>query len=278
MKSRVGGKRVATNDCGKAFPGIVDLGGNGHVAILRGEHAVHGRLRQVVSGLHRDLLAAAHGVALQRIVVHAHHAIVERHVNVTTLARRCAADERRADCRHAMGAGIHVGDGHPEQRRRRARHAEHRHGAAFRLGDHPEPRPRRIGTGVAVGGQRTVDQTRIERRQRRVAQAQFLQRARTIILDEYIGGLREFEHQLVAPRILQVHAQSLLAHVLLQKVAALTVDEIGMVSTRIAVLWPLDLDHLRAHSGQTAAQVRAGQEVRVIDDAKAGERKGLHCH
>ena len=70
----------------EALPRIVDLRCDDEIAILRGEHAVYGRLRQVVAGLHRDFPAAGQRVALHGVFVHRHHAVVQREIDVLAAA------------------------------------------------------------------------------------------------------------------------------------------------------------------------------------------------
>src|SRR3989442_1517519 len=82
--------------------------GDDEIAVTGGEHAIDGRLRQIVPGLRRQLLAVAQRVALHGEVVHADHAIVECRVDMLALARRRAAEERGADSRHTVNPRIHV--------------------------------------------------------------------------------------------------------------------------------------------------------------------------
>ena len=61
VKARVGGEGRTAYQGREPFPGIVNLGGDHDIAVGGAEHAVQGRLRQVVAGLHRDLGAAGEG-------------------------------------------------------------------------------------------------------------------------------------------------------------------------------------------------------------------------
>ena len=44
------------------------------------------------------------------------HAVIERQIDVLTLAAAGTPDQAGADRRHAMDAGVHVGDRDPQQR------------------------------------------------------------------------------------------------------------------------------------------------------------------
>ncbi len=158
---------------------------------LRLEDAIDGRVRQVVPGALRHVLAAADRVALHRVVVH---------------ARPCS---RAAQCRRAGPRPRSRGRAARRTRRRRrgclrtcrrwacgtaavARPARRSASIAplRRLGDEAEAGTFRVRTRVAVGGHRAIDQPRIERRQRREAQPQLVERARPVVLDEDVGACR----------------------------------------------------------------------------------------
>ena len=67
--------------------------------------------------------------------------------------------------------------------------------------------------------------------------------------------MQQFQTALVA----QIDAQALLAHVLLQEVAAgARLQNCGMSAARIAFGRPLHLDHLGAQRGKRAGQKRPG--------------------
>ena len=81
-------------------------------------------------------------------------------------------------------------------------------------------------------------------------------------------------HQLESARVPHVHAEPLLAHVLLQKVAAVPVDEVGMRPSGVALGRTFDLDDFRAHGRKAPGQERAGEKVAVVDDADPAKRRG----
>ena len=81
--------------------------------------------------------------------------------------------------------------------------------------------------------------------------------------------------QLETARILEIHAQALLAHVLLQEIAALAIDENGVGAAGVAGFRALDLDDFGAQRRQTARQMGTGQKMAVVDDTDAGQGKRL---
>ena len=276
VKTGVGRIRLAPYQAGEPQPGVVNLRGDHQIAVARREHPIHGALGQVVPGLHRQLGAAAHQVALGRIVVHRHHAVVEREINVPAAAAADPAEQRRADRRHAVHAGVHVGDGHSKQRRRLARDPNQRHRAALGLGNQAESRSRRVRAGVSVSRHRAIHQPRVAPGQLLVAQAQFIEGAGAVVLDEDVGALAQLVEQLQATRVLQIDAQPLFAHVLLHEVAALARDDGRARAASVASNRPLDLDDFGAHRAQAARHMRPSQKVAVIDDADSRERQRSH--
>ncbi len=128
----------------------------------------------------------------------------------------------------------------------------------------------RIRSRVSVCGNRAIDETRIARRQLRITEPEFLQRTGPVILDEHIGGIAQALHELAATRILHVHADAALAHVELQKIAALMlIEHSGVLTSRIAAAWTLDLNHFRAKRDETAPDIGVCEKVAVIDEADA---------
>ena len=117
-----------------------------------------------------------------------------------------AAEQRGVDRRHRMDAGVHVAQRDAQQRRRLARRADHLHDAALGLGDQAEAGAVRIGAGVAIGRDRAVDELRVARRQLGIAQAQLVERAGPVVLDEHVGRVAQPVHEVLAARVLHVDA------------------------------------------------------------------------
>ena len=84
---------------------------------------------------------------------------------MTMLERGENADEREEP-------GAEIGQRHAGLHRRTARLAGHRHDAGHALRDQIEAALAAIGPGLAVAGDRRVDQPRVQRGQRVVAEAE----------------------------------------------------------------------------------------------------------
>jgi hypothetical protein len=116
-------------------------------------------------------------------------------IDVLAFAAGRTPHQGRADRRHAVQAGIHVGDRNPQQRWWFARIAKLRHRAGFCFRDQAEAGFRRIRPGMPIGRDRAIDQARIELGKLGIAEAEFFQRAEAVILDKDVGGLDQFVHQ-----------------------------------------------------------------------------------
>ena len=182
-------------------------------------------------------------------------------------------EQRRVDRGHSVDAGVHVGERDPEQRRCLSRDPDHGHRAALRLGDEAEARVVGVRPAVAVGGDRAVHEPRIARGEIRVAEPEPVERPGAVVLDEDVRAFGEPVHQVEPARVAHVHAQPLLAHVLLQEVAAVPVDEVRMRPSAVAGGGSLHLDDLRAHRREAARQEGAGEEVAVVDDPDSAKRR-----
>ena len=82
-------------------------------------------------------------------------------------------------------------------------------------------------------------------------------------------------HQRQVARVFQVDAPAFFAYVLLQKIAALVMDAIRMLPAGVACFRALDLNHISTQRSAAAAQIRPGQKMAVVDDAKGGKRQIL---
>jgi hypothetical protein len=49
-----------------------------------------------------------------------------------------------------------------------------------------------------------------------------------------------------------------------------------VLTSRVAGAGTLDLDHFGAERRETPPDIRAGEEMAIVDDANAFERTGLH--
>ena len=186
---------------------------------------------------------------------------------------RHPTEQRRVDRGHPVDAGVHVGERDPEQRRRLAGDPDHGHRAALRLGDETEARIVGVRTAMAVGRDRAVHEPRVALGEIGIAEPEPVERPRPVVLDEDVGAVSEPMHQFEPARVPHVYAQPLLAHVLLQEVAAVPVDEVGMGPARVPCGGAFHLDDLRAHPREASGQKRAREKVAVVDDADPAKRR-----
>ncbi len=95
---------------------------------------------------------------------------------LTMVQRGQDSDERKE-------AGAQIGERHARLARRTSGLAGHRHDARDALGNQIEAAFPAVGAGLAVAGDRRVNQTRVLCRERSVAEAEAVHDARTIVLD-----------------------------------------------------------------------------------------------
>ncbi len=128
---------------------------------------------------------------------------------------------------------------------------------------------------VPVRPQRAVDEPRIEARERRGVQSEFVQRARTQVLDQHVrlgqARLQPFDRG----RILQVERDAALVPVHRLERGRGTLPERRAPAARVVTaLRALDLEHVGAHRREDLARVRAGQVLGDLDDLDADQRQG----
>ncbi len=168
-------------------------------------------------------------------------------------------DRRRAelDRMHVLGAG-------------------HRHDAGGRL-DH-----------VIVGGllparavlaesrERRIDEARVDLRQVLVAEAQRVERAGAIVLDEHVGCRDQLLQDFAAAFGLEIERDRALVRGLREKARAHLAVIQFLVGARRAALVRIvrivDLDHVGAEHRQLIGRERPRQHVRHVDDADTLER------
>jgi len=171
-----------------------------------------------------------------------------------------------------------IGHGQTQHGRLLARETDEAHDAALCLRENPEAGLAGIGAHAPIRRDRAVHEPRIERLQIPVAQAEPIEHAGPEVLDQDIGARSQPFHQLAPPRLLQVHAETLLAHVLLEVVAALPPDRVGHDPAQLTRGRTLHLDHLGAERGQAPGRIGPGDELGGVHDADAVEwrREGRH--
>ena len=87
----------------------------------------------------------------------------------------------------------------------------HRHDSRRALRDEIEATFRRGRTGLAVAGDRRIDQPRVFGRERRIIEAEPGHHTRTVILDEHIGSPRKPSKHVARRRFVQIEDDAQLA-------------------------------------------------------------------
>ena len=124
--------------------------------------------------------------------------------------------------------------------------------------------------GLAVSGDRTIDQPRIDLLQRRAIQLESPHHPRAEIFDQNIRAGGQLADDINRVRRFQVEHQAFLAGIELAE------HRTGPIADRRAgphrlTLHRLDLDDFRAHVGQHPGAVWTGDRSREVEDAKSLE-------
>src|SRR5206468_6002901 len=141
------------------------------------------------------------------------HGVLHRHLDALTHARRLPLPQRGHHAERRVDPGAGVTDRRARLERGRAREAGHAHGAAGGLRDHVERLVVGVGAVRPEALDREVDQARIELRERVVAEAVLLQRARGLILGDHVGLLDHLEEHGLAMRLPRVERYAVLVRV-----------------------------------------------------------------
>ena len=156
-----------------------------HVAVARLVDAGRNRGRVVVARLLRHL--APHQPARGLEVEHEELRLQQRGLHPLPLARFLALDQRHRDAVGAEDAGAEVGDRDADAHRALPRQAGDRHQPAHALRDLVEARAHAIRPFLAVARDARVDEARIHRRHRFVADAEPVLHVRAVVLDQHVG-------------------------------------------------------------------------------------------
>jgi hypothetical protein len=129
----------------------------------------------------------------------------------------------------------------------------------------------RLGPALTVAGDRAIDQARVGRGQRGIAEAKAVHDAGPELLDQHVGGADQRHQARCRALRLEVERDAALAAIEQGKAGARRAEP-GLVATQlVAVSGPLDLDHLGAGLGQDQAGERSGQQRAEVNDLDAGE-------
>ena len=208
------------------------------------------------------------------------HRVQQRDVDLLPPSRRFPLVERRQDPLDRVHPGRDVGDRDPHLRGRAVGRAGHAHDAALPLDDDVVPRLGAARPGVAVAGDRAVDQARQARVQMLEAEPQAVERARPEVLDQDVGARQEALEQRAAARLLEIERDAEFGAVDGQEVAAFSLDKRRPPDARVVPLAGiLDLDHLGAEIGQRHRGVGPREYPRQVQDPHPFERRShaLSC-
>ena len=178
----------------------------------------------------------------------------------------------------AGGAGMvaHAGSGTGGHRIGVGAHRVHQPGAGP-IGGGVEAGFGGFGAGFTVGGERGVDQPRIERQQVGWRQVQAVAHRQREVGDEDVGGRGEAVEYGAALVVLQVQCQAaLVARGQLPVVVDFRVWVGAAGAPGVAGAGWLDLDHVGAEVGQDRGCGGAGDPACAVDDFQAGEQVVWH--
>src|SRR6185369_14756361 len=124
-----------------------------------------------------------------------------------------------------------------------------------------------IGAVLAEAGDGAVDDAGVALARLRVGQAQTLQRAGAVVLEDDVGARDELEKELLAPWMLEIHLDTLLVAVQAHEIRGLAARQrrpprAGDVARALG----LELDHSGAEVGEHGGAEGAGESVAQIDD------------
>ena len=141
-------------------------------------------------------------------------------------------------------------------------------------------RPVGVGAGRAVARDREMDETRVDRRQLLVAEAQAGEAAGSEVLDDHVGAGEEASKNGRAIGLLEVEPDAPLVAVDGEVIGSgsravgLVADPWRSPAARRVALRRLDLDDVGPEVGQQHRAVGPGEDRRAVDDAETGERAG----
>src|SRR5205807_3755948 len=122
--------------------------------------------------------------------------------------------------------------------------------------------------GLAVAGNRAVDQPWIDRRRARVIEPELREAAWAEILDQDVGRLNQLPQRSRTGGGLQIERDAFLAPVQLEEKAAAAVDERAPAARVVSMFRFFDLEHLGAHVAEHHRAERTRDDTREIDHAQ----------
>ena len=240
------------------------VGATGLAAIDPGRR----RVRDLVAAPRLELTARVRET--ERDARKIHDRVLHRQLDALPLPRGLPLPQRGHHAERGVHAGAGIADRRAGLERRRAGEPCHAHRAARGLRDHVEALVAAVGPVGAEALDRAVDQARIERVERVIAEAVPLHHAGRLVLDEDVRLLHHVEEHRLALLRFQVQRDGALVGVEQQEVAAVDTGLLGAtVAAGIALPRLFDLDHVGAQPRQHLRARRARLELRHVQDANA---------
>ena len=169
----------------------------------------------------------------------------------------------------AMNGGIDVGNRHTDELRRPVRFAGHVHQAGKRLGNEIESDLVRQRAGPPESRDREHDELRVNFAECGIIELALGHHPRAIILDHDVNGLHQVVQQRGGLRFGKIHAQALLAAIVLNVIRTAPVFHHRNGARRIAPGCLLNLDDVRPELRHHARDRRPGNVLGKVEHANA---------
>ena len=124
-------------------------------------------------------------------------------------------------------------------------------------------------SGLAVAGNRAVDQARVQRPHRLVAESQFVETSGLEVFDEDVGLRQQGTQVGRALRVLEVEPDAPLAAIDADEIGAPRAHEWRPAAGVVAFGRFFDLDDVGAHVAEEHGAERTGEDTREVDDPEA---------
>ena len=137
--------------------------------------------------------------------------------------------------------------------------------------------PRRAGPGLAVAGDRAIDDVGPDRADVVIAEAEARHDARPELLDDDVGTLDQRAQPRARRLVLQIERHAFLAAVEHGEIGAVGAPFRAVGPHLLAAAGALDLYHFRAGLGEDQSRHRPRQERAEIENGDARQRAFRHC-
>ena len=189
--------------------------------------------------------------------------------------------QRRLNADHAINAGENIGKGNADLLRFAIRRAGQIHDAAHRLDHEIIACTLGIRSALAKTGDRTIDQTRIDRFEAFIIKAILFQPADLEILDQHIGVGRKPPDRRLTFRRFEIHRNRALSAIACMEIGGREITTVGgcnkgraPCSRIIARSRAFHFHDIRAEISQSLANPRPRQNAGEFENADAGKGFG----